>query len=89
MRIAVLSNPASWYFLDLKRAAEDQQVDLIPISFSHLAASLGHPHDPGFFAEQTSFNDWDMILVRSMPPGSLEQVIFDIKYKGSFVLIVF
>ena len=68
MKIAVLSSATAWHFLDLKRACGDQH-ELFNFRFQELAASL----------EQggASFNlDADAVIVRTMPGGSLQQVVF-------------
>ena len=74
MDIAVLAARDSWYFRDLVRAAGDRH-RLTAISYkslgSHVAgASLSIDGDG------LSLNSLDAVLVRSMPPGSLEQVVF-------------
>jgi len=74
MDIAVLAARDSWYYRDLVRAAGERH-RLTAISYkslgSHVAgASLSI--DGG----DLSLNSLDAVLVRSMPPGSLEQVVF-------------
>ena len=67
MRIVVLSNPDSWYFSDLARACGDRH-ELVAMSFESLAASVS----PG-----VKFNlAADCIIARTMPAGSLEQIVF-------------
>ncbi len=67
MRIVVLSNPESWYFLDLVRASGARH-DLVAMSFESLAASVG---------PNLKFSlDADCIIARTMPAGSLEQIVF-------------
>ena len=67
MRIVVLSKPDSWYFLDLARASGDRH-DLAAMSFESLAASVGPKMKFSLNAE--------CIVARTMPAGSLEQVVF-------------
>lgn len=74
MNIAVLAARDSWYYRDLLRAAGSQH-RLTAISYkslgSHVAgANLSVDGGGG------SLNAVDAVLVRSMPPGSLEQVVF-------------
>lgn len=64
MRIGVLADSASWYLADLERAAAGRHA-LRRLSFSDLSAQVGA--DPP---------DVDAVLVRTMPAGSLEQVVF-------------
>lgn len=67
MRIVVLSNPESWYFLDLVRASGARH-DWVAMSFEALAASVG---------PDLKFSlDADCIIARTMPAGSLEQIVF-------------
>ncbi len=74
LRIVVLGAATSWYLDDLRRAA-DNGIEIVRASFETLAASLGRP--------QTDIRDRDIgleqvdgVIVRTMPAGSLEQVIF-------------
>jgi RimK family alpha-L-glutamate ligase len=69
MHIAVLAAADSWYFRDLQRAAGDRH-ELTPLSYKKLAVRMhGGVHDAVGFSH-------DAVLVRSMPPGSLEQIVF-------------
>jgi len=68
-RIDVLSHPSSWYFKTLEVAAKKQNVDLRLKLFSEIQANI-------VFDKRDSSTNTDAIIVRSMPLGSLEQVIF-------------
>jgi len=72
MKIGLLIDPGSWYLRDLQRAAADQH-ELVPIAFSDLwgNASPDPPTHP-----LVPYHHCDALLVRTMPPGSLEQVVF-------------
>ncbi len=73
MRIAVLSSADSWYVRDLQRAAADKhKVD--PLAFSQIQSSIHTDTDVAVGTQ--SLTDFDVVLVRTMPPGSLEQVVF-------------
>ena len=91
MRLAVLCSADSWYFQDLRRAAGDQHtVEAVP--FSRIASSLDVVSDSDsgqlsgasprggmserIFSAEHSFQEFEAVLVRTMPPGSLEQVVF-------------
>jgi ribosomal protein S6--L-glutamate ligase len=74
MRIALVGSATSWYFRDLQRVAAGR-CRLSAVPFSRLAARVG-PAGQQTFAAETSLHDFDAVLVRSMPPGSLEQVVF-------------
>lgn len=74
MRCAVLAAPDSWYLRDLRRAAADRH-QIESLSFERIVGALGGAEA----AVRTQVHDWrtfDAVLVRTMPPGSLEQVIF-------------
>ena len=75
MRMAVLCASESWYFRDLVRAAADDYT-LTPFSFSQLTANLEVNARPEITVAETDLHSFPAILVRTMPPGSLEQVIF-------------
>jgi RimK family alpha-L-glutamate ligase len=74
MRIAVLATAESWYYRDMLRAAGDRH-ELTAVSYKSLVAQMRggeHTHRSG----AANLNAVDAVLVRSMPPGSLEQVVF-------------
>ena len=74
MDIAILAARDSWYFRDLARAAGDRH-RLTAISYKSLGSHVAGANlsiDGGGL----SLNSLDAVLVRSMPPGSLEQVVF-------------
>lgn len=66
MQIAILCAGDGWHVRDLKRAATEQHHDALAVDFRHLAARVG----------ATPLTGFDGALVRTMPAGSLEQVIF-------------
>ncbi len=80
MRIAILANENSWYARDLTRAIADARCEPLVLDFRTLRSTVaadgarlaafdygGSPH---------RLNDADSVIVRTMPPGSLEQVVF-------------
>lgn len=75
MRIAVLAARDSWYLRDLRRAA-GPTAEVTVCDFAGLTARLGDVPGPRVVAGDTDLSGCDALLVRSMPPGSLEQVIF-------------
>lgn len=80
MRCAVLAAPDSWYSRDLQRAGEGRH-EVVPVPFSQLGARLVD----GRWSAVTAGHDlasFDAVLVRSMPPGSLEQVVFRMDVLG-------
>ncbi len=68
MRIAILSNGQGWHVLDLIRAAKALGHHAEPLDFRTVFTSL--PRGPETLA------NFDVVIVRTMPPGSLEQVVF-------------
>ena len=74
MRFAFLGSAGSWYLRDLQRAAGNQHC-FVPVSFEQLEAWIPGGESP-VAAEGQSLGRFDAVLVRSMPPGSLEQVVF-------------
>ncbi|HND53742.1 MAG TPA: RimK family alpha-L-glutamate ligase, partial [Pirellulaceae bacterium] len=98
MRFGVLASPDSWYLKDLRRAAAGRH-DVVGLSFADIRASLGGPLGRTAGAASSAFveqggvrsveaaRDWstfDAIAVRTMPPGSLEQVVFRMDVLGRF-----
>jgi ribosomal protein S6--L-glutamate ligase len=74
MHFAVLSARDSWYFKDLTRAASNRH-SLLPVSYKAIASQV----QGSALSVRTGKLDLrtvDGLLVRSMPPGSLEQVVF-------------
>jgi ribosomal protein S6--L-glutamate ligase len=68
MRIAVLSGGGGWHVLDLVRAARQLGHAAEAVDFRTVAAAVG--------AEPGPLGGFDAALVRTMPTGSLEQVVF-------------
>ena len=74
MQIAVLGAPQSWHVLDLARAAGTRH-RITPVGFRRLASYI-HPTHMSVTAGDVSLDDYQAVIVRSMPLGSLEQVVF-------------
>src|SRR5437868_306394 len=79
MRFAVLAAPDSWYARDLTRAAGAKH-EVVILPFSSISALVPLTSDLRPLTSVTSaghnLTDFDAVLVRTMPPGSLEQVVF-------------
>lgn len=74
MRFAVLASPESWYLRDLCRAGGDRhQIECLPFSLIS-ARSIGGKTE--VVSARQNLGEFDAVIVRTMPPGSLEQVIF-------------
>lgn len=68
MRIAILCGRTGWHVQDLIRASHDRGHMAEALDFRRLAASVGFESRP--------LAGFDAALVRIMPSGSLEQVVF-------------
>lgn len=75
MRLSVLSPPDGWHFRDLSRSAAElghageHSIEISHFDFGSLAG--------GLVDQKPTFNiDADAIFVRTMPSGSLEQIVF-------------
>ena len=68
MRLALLSAGDGWHVRDLQRAATRLHHQAIPVDFRRLSA--------GVAGGSEALAGFDAVLVRTMPPGSLEQVVF-------------
>jgi ribosomal protein S6--L-glutamate ligase len=67
MHLALLSGGTGWHVADLRRAAVELGHTAQPLDFRTLLAGA-----PG----RSSFDGFDAVIVRTMPAGSLEQIIF-------------
>lgn len=80
MRIAILANERSWYGRDLTRAIADAGHNPVVVDFRSLhtqTRGTGASFTArGYDGVQTLLGDMDAVIVRTMPPGSLEQVVF-------------
>jgi RimK family alpha-L-glutamate ligase len=72
MRIGILAQPDSFYFRDVARAAAGDEV--IALSFNNLRSEI-EGGAARVFAGDINLANFDAIIVRTMPPGSLEQVV--------------
>jgi ribosomal protein S6--L-glutamate ligase len=68
MRLAILSAGSGWHIRDLQRAAALLKHEAFAVDFRCVQA--------GVSAETLSLTGFDGVLVRTMPLGSLEQVVF-------------
>ena len=82
MRIAVFASPESWYLRDLARAASGRH-EIVQVPFGNIAGRImGLSH--AAVAAGPGLRDFDAVLVRTMPPGSLEQVVFRMDCLGRY-----
>lgn len=78
MRIVALSGntgAGGWHVSDLARAAAAAGHTLVSAGWRSLHASIADDHD-AITAGDVPLNDAGLILLRTMPPGSLEQIVF-------------
>ena len=68
MRFAILSGGTGWHVQDLLRAAHAEGHDGEAIDFRATSGSVN--------VADTSWGRFDAVIVRTMPAGSLEQVVF-------------
>jgi ribosomal protein S6--L-glutamate ligase len=68
MRLALLAGGDGWHVRDLRRAAAELGHATDVLDFRRLAAGVGVGPDP--------LAGYGVVIVRTMPPGSLEQVVF-------------
>ena len=67
MKIALLSGGGGWHVRDLQRAATGRGHVADVVDFCRVTASI---------PLGSSLSAYDAVIVRTMPPGSLEQVVF-------------
>ncbi len=80
MRFGVLCSEDSWYLKDLRRAAGAEH-QILPLEFERLAVRM-EGQVSVFEAGDEDLRSFDAILVRTMPPGTLEQVVFRMDVLG-------
>jgi len=75
MHVAVLGNAGSWYVADLHRAAAARGDRCTRMDYRQLTAGV-RDAAIDLTSPQGALSECDAVLVRTMPPGSLEQVVF-------------
>ena len=78
MRIAVLAKPTGWHTQDLMRAASICEYELVTGTWRDLRGAVG-TFDTSRPVAQTRdlvLDQCDVVLLRTVPSGSLEQIIF-------------
>lgn len=74
MQLAILASPQSWYARDLMRAAGDRH-RVVVAPFTRVQSTIdGRGVHIG--SGDVDLGRFDAVLIRTMPPGSLEQVVF-------------
>ena len=84
VHLAVLASPESWYLADLRRAAAGRH-EVTALAFRDLQSEIGAQaggREVQVSAGGSDLRRIDALLVRTMPPGSLEQVVFRMDLLG-------
>lgn len=81
MQIGILGNAGSWYVADLERAAAAAGHRATRLEFPRLVARCGDDkrgfsRDVALTCAGEDLTHLDAVIVRTMPPGSLEQVVY-------------
>lgn len=91
MQIAVLADESSWYFRDLERAARDRGHRCHRADFARVSGAVIGQKNQIDLSTDTPITT-DCVVVRSMPAGSLEQVVLRMdllaRLEASGVLVV-
>jgi len=74
MRLAILGDPRGWHVGDLLRAAAARGTTITVVEWPAVTAAVGHG-DAGESFGPRALAEADAVLVRTMPSGSLEEVI--------------
>jgi ribosomal protein S6--L-glutamate ligase len=91
MQIGVLGNEGSWYVRELQRAGGELGHEVFRLEFPRIVATCGlctaavrerpalaiaGPLPDGRGTDELNLNQLDAVIIRTMPPGSLEQVVY-------------
>jgi ribosomal protein S6--L-glutamate ligase len=75
LKIAILAKPRSWYCRDLSRAAAARGHECRRVDFPKIVGCVGVA-DTAVSAGPEDLTAFEAVIVRTMPPGSLEQVVY-------------
>ena len=75
-RFLVLGGSEGWHSDQLIAAARQLDCDLQFATYESLAANLSRSGMPTLHSEAGSLGDFDAVLTRTMPPGSLDKITF-------------
>ena len=77
MKVGVLAPESSWHYRDLSRAARSiAGCEIVSIDFTKLAATIDSKFGERFLDESSMLHSLGALVVRTMPYGSLQQVVF-------------
>ncbi len=74
MKVGILSDPHSWHSQKLQAAFLARQIEPVYVKTTHLQARLGTQLQ--VMGDKTNLSELDLVLVRDVPGGSLEQIIY-------------
>ncbi|MEQ9408580.1 MAG: RimK family alpha-L-glutamate ligase [Fuerstiella sp.] len=74
MRVGILGNDGSWYVQQLCTAAAARGHQAFPLQFPRMRAEL-RTGGVALLIDELNLATLDVLIVRTMPPGSLEQVV--------------
>lgn len=81
MHVVILANETSWYRRDLERAAGERGHRVTCVPFERLTARV-QTGSAAVWGTESELSAADAVIVRTMPPGSLEQVVFRMNLLG-------
>ncbi len=76
LEIGILGRPGSWYVAQLRHASEAAGHQSRCLDFRHFMAGQFDEQSVFQCGEAGDLRQLDALIVRTMPPGSLEQVVF-------------
>jgi RimK family alpha-L-glutamate ligase len=76
VRVVILAAREGWHTAELCRALAERGGTGVVVPYEGLVARLGAIDDRGLRSAATSLDDADAVLPRTIPAGSLEQIIF-------------
>ncbi|MEO1997166.1 MAG: RimK family alpha-L-glutamate ligase [Planctomycetaceae bacterium] len=76
VRIAVIGNAGSWYGAALEHAAKSRKCQVSRVDFQDIRTADCLPDSAAVAVSTADLTQVDAVVVRTMPPGSLEQVVF-------------
>lgn len=74
MKLGIFGSENSWYVDELSRVGRERGHDVLPLLFEEFAAFVG-TGELRLVCGDVELTELDAVLVRTMPPGTLEQVV--------------
>ncbi len=74
MKVGIFGNQDSWYVRELSSSGARRGHQVESLLFEQLSCVISHQRT-AFRCGDISLDDMDVVLVRTMPPGTLEQVV--------------